>query len=74
MYITHQCTRFVTNPKEESRKTLRWLGRYPNETKSKGAISKSNTKKGLEAYVHTDFSGNWDSNETQDIDTTRFRY
>jgi hypothetical protein len=47
-------------------------------------ISKRNLKKGtilgpvkgkdMEVYVDADFSGNWDSKETQDVDTVQSRH
>ena len=70
----HQCARCVTDPKEEHRKALRWLGRDPKEKKSKGTIIKLDTTWGLKVYVGVNFVGNWDSNETQDIDTEKSRY
>ena len=74
-YITHQCARFVENPKESHAKAVRWLGRYLRSTKDKGLILKPDSSRDLEVFVDADFSGNWDSkNAAQDRDTARSRH
>ncbi|GFH52929.1 hypothetical protein CTEN210_09405 [Chaetoceros tenuissimus] len=73
-YITHQCARFTTAPKEEHGKAIRWLARYLKGSRDKGTILKPNKSRDLELYVDADFAGNWDSKETQDRDTARSRH
>jgi hypothetical protein len=73
-YITHQCACFTTAPKEEHAKAIRWLGRYLKATRDKGLIFRPDKGRGLELYVDTDFTGNWDPKETQDRDTARSRH
>jgi len=73
-YIVHQCARFSTSPKIEHTKAIRWLGRYLRSTKDKGMILHPDKSKGLELFVDADFAGNWDPENTADIDTARSRH
>ena len=73
-YITHQCARFVTDPRKEHGDAVRWLGRYLRGTRDKGTILSPDPSRGLEVYVDADFAGNWDSRESDDKDTARSRH
>ena len=73
-YIVHQCARFSVLPKIEHAKAIRWLAKYLKHTKSDGMILQPDLSRGLEMYVDADFAGNWDPDETQDIDTSRSRH
>ena len=74
-YITHQCARFVEDPRQCHGRAIRHLARYLKGTKDKGLILKPKKGKGLEVYVDADFSGNWDpSNPGKDRDTARSRH
>ena len=73
-YITHQCARFTSCPKEEHGQAIRWLGRYLKATRNRGTILRPQKGKGLEVYVDADFSGNWDPKESWDRDTARSRH
>jgi hypothetical protein len=74
-YITHQCARFVSDPKEEHANALRWLARYLKATRDKGMIYNPDLSKGLEVYVDADFAGNWNKDEAAtDRDTARSRH
>jgi hypothetical protein len=73
-YITHQCARFSTDPKQEHGQALRWLGRYLKKTRDKGTILRPNGNKDMEVFVDADFSGNWDAKESQHSDTARSRH
>ena len=73
-YITHQCARFTTCPKEEHAQAIRWLARYLKGTRKKGTILRPDKSKGLEVYVDADFAGNWDPKEFEDPDTARSRH
>jgi len=46
-YITHQCARFSSCPKEEHGRFVKWLGRYLKGTRNKGTILRPNKSKGL---------------------------
>ena len=73
-YIVHQCARFSVLPKIEHAKAIRWLAKYLKHTKSEGMILQPDLSRGLEMYVDADFAGNWDPNETHDVDTSRSRH
>jgi len=74
-YATHQCARFVDNPKVEHGKAVRWLVKYLLGTRDKGMIFTSDLAKGLEVFVDADFAGNWDKDEAAfDRDTARSRH
>ena len=74
-YITHQCARFVENPKESHAIAIRWLGRYLKSTKDKGLVLRPDNSRDLEVFVDADFSGNWDSKDAGNSrDTARSRH
>jgi hypothetical protein len=74
-YATHQCARFVDQPKKEHGDALRWLARYLKGTRDKGMIYKPNLDRGLEVFVDADFAGNWNKEEAPtDRDTARSRH
>ena len=73
-YITHQCARFMSKPKAEHGRAVRWLGRYLKLTADKGTIFTPSHEKGLEVYVDADFAGNRHKDETHDRDTARSRH
>ena len=73
-YITHQCARFVVNPKKEYGEAVCWLVKYLKKTRDKGTIIKPDKSKVLEVYVDVDFAGNWDPKGTEDADTARSRH
>ena len=73
-YIVHQCQRFCANPKIEHGKAVRWIGRYLADNVEKGIYLTPDKNKGMEVYVDADFAGNWDPDETHDIDTARSRH
>jgi hypothetical protein len=74
-YATHQCARFVANPKKQHAETLRWLARYLKGTRNKGMVYRPDPDKGLEVYVDSDFAGNWNKDKAPtDRDTARSRH
>ena len=73
-YITHQCARFSTCPKEEHAQAIRWVARYLKGTRDKGVILRPDKERGLEVFVDADFAGNWDPSEHEDPDTARSRH
>ena len=73
-YITHQCARFVEDPRKEHGEAVRWLARYLKGSRDKGVILKPKAGKQLEVHVDADFAGNWDAKEWRDPDTARSRH
>ena len=73
-YSTHQCARFVEDPKVEHSKAIRQITRYIQGTADKGIVMKPDKQKGLEVYVDADFAGNWDKIDTTNRDTARSRH
>jgi hypothetical protein len=74
-YITHQCARFVDQPRKEHADALRWLARYLKGTRDKGMIYHPDLTKGIEVFVDADFAGNWNKDEAaEDRDTARSRH
>lgn len=74
-YATHQCARFVDQPKREHGDAIRWLVRYLKGTRDKGMTFAPDPSKGLEVYVDADFAGNWNREESSmDRDTARSRH
>ena len=73
-YATHQCARFVENPKVEHAKGIRQIARYLVGTKDKEMSFKVDKTKGLEVYVDSDFAGSWDKSDSLNSDTARSRH
>jgi Reverse transcriptase (RNA-dependent DNA polymerase) len=73
-YAVHQCARFSAEPKYEHGQAVKWLGRYLSETRDKG-MTYSPNEDGLELFVDSDWSGNWDREIAADEpDTARSRH
>ena len=47
---------------------------YLKVTRDKGFILKPTKGKGTKVFVDADFAGNWDSKESQEIYTPRYRH
>ena len=73
-YSTHQCARFVEDPRAEHSTAIRQVVRYIKGTMDKGIIMMPNKQKGLEVYVDADFAGAWDKTDTSNRDTARSRH
>ena len=73
-YATHQCARFVENPKVEHVKVFHHITQYVIGTKDKGMSFKVDKSKGLEVYVDSDFEGSWDKSDSLNNDTARSRH
>ena len=73
-YSVHQCARFSAKPKVEHGAAVKWIGRYLTSTATKGIYMKPDKSKGLEVHVDADFVGNWDPQDTQNIDTAKSRH
>jgi hypothetical protein len=70
----HQCARFVSQPKQQHGKAIKYLGRYLSTSADKGLLYKPDTSRKLECFVDSDFSGNWNKEEAQeDSDTAKSR-
>jgi hypothetical protein len=65
---THQCARFVSEPKDVHGKAVKWIGRYLAGTRDKGLVLKPDKSRGFEVYVDASFVGDWDP-ETADWDS-----
>ena len=73
-FATHQCARYVSDPKKSHAQAVRWLGRYLLHSRRKGIRFKADTTRGLEVFVDASFAGNWDKQDalTGDRDTDTF--
>jgi len=71
----NQSARFVSDPKVELGKAIRWLVKYLLGTRDKDMVYHPDLSRGLEVYVDADFAGNWNQDEAVlDRDTTRSRH
>lgn len=69
----HQGARFVSNPRFQHGKALKWLGRYLVGSKDKG-MTYSPSNQSFDVYVDASFTGDWDpANAEWDPDTARSR-
>jgi hypothetical protein len=67
--------RFVSKPKQEHAKAVKWLAKYLIQTKDEGYTINPDPSKGLQVYVDADFARNWDPRLVgEDIDTARSRH
>ena len=75
-FATHQCARFVADPKKTHARAVRWLGRYLLHSREKGMRFRVDITHGLEVFVDASFAGNWDKKDAQtgDHDTARSRH
>ena len=75
-FATHQCARYVSDPKKSHARAVRWLGRYLLHSRRKGIRFKADITRGLEVFVDASFAGNWDKQDalTGDRDTARSRH
>ena len=55
-------------------KAIRWLARYLKATRTEGFIMSPDLTKGIEVFVDADFAGNWDRNDSANVDTARSRH
>ena len=70
----HQCARFVTCPTREHGDAVKRIGSYLRGTRIKGNILSPDKDKILEVFYDADFAGNWDPQETDNMDTARSRH
>ena len=75
-FATHQCARFVADPKKSHAREVRRLGRYLLHSKRKGIQFRVDITRGLEVFVDASFAGNWAKQDAQtgDRDTARSRH
>jgi hypothetical protein len=74
-YVTHQCTRYSSDPKAEHGKAVRWLVRYLKGTRLLGTVFTPDDSKGLEVFIDASFLQDWDpENAWDDPNTARSRH
>jgi hypothetical protein len=56
---SHQCARFVNDPKRSHERAMIRLVRYLKSTSSRGIVYSPQPKLGLECFVDADFAGGW---------------
>ena len=69
LYATHKCARFAADPSKEHGEAIRWLVRYLHTKKEKGMMYTPIKIQGLRVYIDADFAGNWNRDESDDVDT-----
>ena len=55
----HMCARYVNNPNRTHQDTVKYLCRYLHFTRNRGLILKPTGDNRLNAYVNSDFAGQW---------------
>ena len=75
-FATHQCARYVADPKKSHALAVQWLGRYLLHSRRKGIRFKAHITRALEVFVDASFAGNWDKQDAQtgEQDTARSRH
>jgi hypothetical protein len=59
VYVTHQLTKYSSNPREPHGEAVLYLICYLKKTRHLGTCFKPDQDKGCECYCNADFSGNW---------------
>ena len=76
-FATHQCCRYMANPKQSHATAIKRIGRYLLLTKDKGLILKPDKTKSFECFVDASFLGEWKKERADkamfDPDTARSR-
>ena len=74
-YATHQCARFLIDPKQSHGMAVKHIGRYLLGARNLGLIIRPTKMDSFECYVDADFMGNWDrSIAERDPNTAKSRY
>ena len=74
-YATHQCARFMADPKKSHGEAIKHIGRYLLKTRDKGFIIKPDKTQAFECWVDADFCGNWDKDiAPTEPDTAKSRH
>ena len=75
-FATHQCARFVADPKKSHARAVRLLGHYLLHSKRRRMRFRADITHVLEVFVDASFTGNWDKQDAQtgDRDTSRSRH
>ena len=75
-FATHQCARYMSDPKKSHARAVCWVGRYLLHSRRKGIRFKADITRGLEVFVDASFAGNWDKQDALigDRDTARSRH
>ena len=73
-FPTHQCARFMSNPRQSHGVAIKRIGRYLLKTREKGLFIRPNRKASFECYVDASFLGDWDKRiAEEDPDTAKSR-
>ena len=73
-FPTHQCARFMSNPKQSHGEAIKHIARYLLHTRGKGYHIKPDKEKSFECYVDASFLGDWDKRIAgEDPDTAKSR-
>ena len=72
-FATHQCARYVADPKKSHARAELWLGCYLLHSRRKGIRFKVDITRGLEVFVDASFAGKWDKQNAQTGDRVTAR-
>ena len=59
-FPTHQCARFLSNPKQSHGEAIKHIGRYLLSTRDKGLVIKPDDTRSFDCYVDASYLGDWD--------------
>ena len=72
-FSVSQCARYTFSPKLSHEIALKRIGRYLNETRTKGLIMRPSKTIQVDCYVDSDFAGLWSYEDSQDPTCVRSR-
>ena len=73
VFSVSQCARYTFSPKLSHEIALKRIGRYLNETRTKGLIMRPSKTLQVDCYVDSDFAGLWSYEDPQDPTCVRSR-
>jgi len=65
-YATHQCARFLSDPKQSHGVAVKHIGRYLLATRNRGVILRPDNSNELDCCVDADITRNWNSRIAED--------
>ncbi|MGZ8880111.1 MAG: reverse transcriptase domain-containing protein, partial [Halobacteriota archaeon] len=67
LFATHQCARFMKDPKLSHEIAAKRIVRYLKRTRESGLILQPDMSQGIKCYVDADFAGSWNKEDSADV-------
>ena len=67
LFATHQCARFMKEPKLSHKIAAKRIVRYLKRTRESGLVLRPDMSQGIKCYVDADFAGSWNKEASEDV-------